>query len=185
MLYASSFYRSWFLTSKLKHISFSAEWSVVLVLCVCSSVHCLCKKFSLGTRVIPQCYPSTLIRQWQQTTLPLLFCNSCHSPQNVSPAQQWTDDGTYSIHPNHHTKQPSSLLLLLVWKRNMEEKVVLWPRVSSTHLEVMTSFLTTILRQHSITHLWTGRKCVVHWYIHDPYAGYLVYTGLHADKKMG
>ena len=45
----------------------------------------------------------------------------------------------------------------------MGKELVLLPQVSSTHLEVMTSSLTTILRQHSITHLWTDKKCVVHW----------------------
>ena len=77
---------------------------------------------------------------------------SCaHSPQNVSPAQQWTDHWTRPIHHNHHTWQPSSLLLLLVWNRKMGEELVLWPWVNSTYLEVKTSSLTTILRQHIVS----------------------------------
>ena len=87
-----------------------------------------------------------------------------HPPRNVFPAQQGTNDSAYLTHPNHQTWQLSSLLIQLVWNWNMGEEFVLWPWVSSTHLEVMTSSLTTILRQHSITHLWTGRKCVVHWF---------------------
>ena len=52
-------------------------------------------------------------------------------------------------------------------------------------LGLRTRLLTTrrtILRQYSITHLWTERKCVVHWYAHDHH---LVDTVLHVVVMMG
>ena len=52
-------------------------------------------------------------------------------------------------------------------------------------LGLRTRLLTTrrtILRQHSITHLWTERKCVVHWYAHHHH---MVDTVLHVVVMMG
>ena len=52
-------------------------------------------------------------------------------------------------------------------------------------LGLRTRLLTTrrtILRQHSITHLWTERKCVVHWYAHHYHT---VDTVLHVVVMMG
>ena len=40
-----------------------------------------------------------------------------------------------------------------------------------------------ILRHHSITYLWTGRKCVVHWYAHDHCDILFVYTVPHIDER--
>ena len=54
-------------------------------------------------------------------------------------------------------------------------------------LGLRTRLLTTrrtILRQHSITHLWTERKCVVHWYAHTTTNGYCSYTVLHCVVVM-
>ena len=53
-------------------------------------------------------------------------------------------------------------------------------------LGLRTRLLTTrrtILRQHSITHLWTERKCVVHWYAQHHIQ--LVDTVLHVVVLMG
>ena len=36
----------------------------------------------------------------------------------------------------------------------------------------------------SITHLWTSRKCVVHWYTHNPHYS-PVYTVFHIDERIG
>ena len=52
-------------------------------------------------------------------------------------------------------------------------------------LGLRTRLLTTrrtILRQHSITYLWTERKCVVHWYAHEHH---MVDTVLHVVVMMG
>ena len=62
------------------------------------NTHLICGK----VRLVKFCKYWSIIEFHKNVILNTDFLWS-HSPQNVSPAQQWTYDWTCLIHPNHHT----------------------------------------------------------------------------------